>query len=205
MTGRLGARFAARFVGWPGDRRGDRLRRRRPRARGLAGDPFAALGTDCAADLTDDDVRSAWRRIAAATHPDRADGGDPERFAAAAAAYTDLRTGYGRGEARAALGPSGVHAGSGDAGRLAGPAARVARGRPARLALRIMAAVAVATTAVLLAGHGPAAPALVTGAATWLVLTGRRELTAPDGRYPGSGPVATGRDGSDDQADQEPT
>ena len=28
-------------------------------------------------DLTDDDVRAAWRRIAAATHPDRDDGGDP--------------------------------------------------------------------------------------------------------------------------------
>ncbi|HEX9031881.1 MAG TPA: hypothetical protein VF834_08525, partial [Streptosporangiaceae bacterium] len=60
-------------------------------------------GLDPAADLTDDDVRAAWRRIAAATHPDRADGGDPARFAAAASAYTDLRTAYGRGEARASL------------------------------------------------------------------------------------------------------
>jgi len=201
MTGRLGARFGARF-----DRRpGGRLRRRRSRVGALAADPFAVLGTDSGADLTDDDVRTAWRRIAAATHPDRADGGDPERFAAAAAAYTDLRTGYGRGEARSALGPSGADAASGDAGRMAGLAVRVARGRPARLALRVIAAVAAAASAVLLAGHGPAAPALVTGIATWLILTSRRELGAPLDRYPGSGPVATGRDGSADQADQEPT
>jgi len=40
-------------------------------------DPFAALGLAARPDLTDDDVRAAWRRIAASTHPDRADGGDP--------------------------------------------------------------------------------------------------------------------------------
>jgi len=66
-------------------------------------DPFAALGLAAWPDLTDDDVRAAWRRIGAATHPDRADGGDPARFAAAAAAYTALRTRYGRGEALADL------------------------------------------------------------------------------------------------------
>ena len=66
-------------------------------------DAFSQLGVDPGDQLTDDEVRAAWRRIAAATHPDRADGGDPERFAAAAAAYTELRTSYGRNEARAAL------------------------------------------------------------------------------------------------------
>lgn len=66
-------------------------------------DPFAVLGLPASPGLTDDDVRSAWRRVAAATHPDRADGGDPARFAEAAAAYTDLRTRYGRGEAYADL------------------------------------------------------------------------------------------------------
>jgi curved DNA-binding protein CbpA len=66
-------------------------------------DPFAALGLPAAPGLTDDDVRAAWRRVAAASHPDRADGGDPERFAAAAAAYTALRTPFGRGEALADL------------------------------------------------------------------------------------------------------
>jgi curved DNA-binding protein CbpA len=67
------------------------------------GNPFAALGLATRPDLTDDDVRGAWRRIAAATHPDRADGGDPDRFALAAAAYTVLRTRSGRGEALADL------------------------------------------------------------------------------------------------------
>ena len=66
-------------------------------------DPFAALGLPPRADLTDDDVRAAWRRIATASHPDRADGGDPGRFAVAAAAYTVLRTRSGRGEALADL------------------------------------------------------------------------------------------------------
>jgi hypothetical protein len=47
-------------------------------------DPFTVLGLPANPGLTDDEVRSAWRRMAAATHPDRADGGDPARFAAAA-------------------------------------------------------------------------------------------------------------------------
>lgn len=66
-------------------------------------DPFAVLGLPGEPELTDDDVRVAWRRIATATHPDRADGGDPARFAEAAAAYTVLRTRFGRGEALADL------------------------------------------------------------------------------------------------------
>jgi hypothetical protein len=66
-------------------------------------DPFAALGLTASPDLTDDDVRAAWRRVAAATHPDRADGGDPTAFAVAASAYSDLRTHFGRNEALADL------------------------------------------------------------------------------------------------------
>lgn len=66
-------------------------------------DPFATLGLAASPDLTDDDIRAAWRRIAAATHPDRADGGHPGRFAEASAAYTELRTRSGRGEAYASL------------------------------------------------------------------------------------------------------
>ena len=46
-------------------------------------DPFTVLGLAARPGLTDDEVRAAWRRIAAATHPDRADGGDAARFAAA--------------------------------------------------------------------------------------------------------------------------
>jgi len=66
-------------------------------------DPFAVLGLPARPGLTDDEVRAAWRRIAAATHPDRADGGDAARFAAAAAAYTAIRTGFDRTEALADL------------------------------------------------------------------------------------------------------
>jgi curved DNA-binding protein CbpA len=66
-------------------------------------DPFAVLGLPARADLSDEDVRAAWRRIAAATHPDREDGGNPARFGAAAAAYAMLRTSFGRGEALADL------------------------------------------------------------------------------------------------------
>jgi curved DNA-binding protein CbpA len=75
---------------------------------GLPGgaDPFTALGLPARAGLSDDDVRSAWRRVATVTHPDRADGGDPVRFAMAAAAYTVLRTRSGRGEALADLASS---------------------------------------------------------------------------------------------------
>jgi len=66
-------------------------------------DPFTVLGLPPGPGLTDDQVRAAWRRVAAATHPDRADGGDAAGFAAAAAAYTALRTGFGRTEALADL------------------------------------------------------------------------------------------------------
>jgi hypothetical protein len=65
--------------------------------------PFRALGLDADPGLTDDDIRAAWHRVAAATHPDRADGGDPAAFSAAAAAYSDLRSAFGRGEALADL------------------------------------------------------------------------------------------------------
>jgi len=65
--------------------------------------PFTALGLPIRADLTDEQVRAAWRTIAAATHPDRPDGGDPARYAAASAAYGQLRTAWGRSEAYADL------------------------------------------------------------------------------------------------------
>ena len=183
--------------------------RRRP-------DPFAALGLTARPDLTDDDVRMAWRRVAAATHPDRSDGGDPDRFAAAAAAYTELRTQFGRGEAmadaRTAPGRSvrAPAAGLAMARRLSawraagrrsaasGPSARrgsrpvlpravlllparVRRGRPWRLALRVLAAAAACAAAVAVAGSQPAGPALITGALTWLLLTARRDLAPPPG------------------------
>jgi hypothetical protein len=141
----------------------------RRRARATAPDPFDVLGLQYRADLADADVHAAWRRIASATHPDREDGGDPARFAEAAAAYTALRTRFGRGEALADLArPSRAQAGARrgvmtqwGGRRLAAAArlpSRVRRGRPARLALRVLAALAAGA------------------AATWLALTARRDL-----------------------------
>ena len=66
-------------------------------------DPFEALGLPARPDLPDEQVRAAWRAIAAATHPDRADGGDLARYTAASAAYAELRTPWGRSEAYADL------------------------------------------------------------------------------------------------------
>ncbi len=196
---------------------------------GLAGgaDPFAALGLPPRADLTDDDVRAAWRRIATATHPDRADGGDPARFAVAAAAYTVLRTRSGRGEALADLAaPSPApRPPRRPASRSRPPSAparpeppsqpdtssradtssqtdapprtdarpatwrvrpgaarllsRVRRGRPGRLALRVLIGATVSIVAVAVAGSQPATPALITGALTWLLLTARNDLAPP--------------------------
>ena len=57
--------------------------------------PFTALGLPTRPDLTDEQVRAAWCTIAAATHPDRPGGGNPERYAAASAAYAALRTPVG--------------------------------------------------------------------------------------------------------------
>jgi curved DNA-binding protein CbpA len=150
-------------------------------------DPFAALGLPARPDLSDDDVRAAWRRIAAATHPDREDGGDPARFGAAAAAYALLRTAYGRGEAIADLGSrAGRHAGR-HAGPHAGRALTGARlaaawrhrgygGRVGVLALRVAVASAVCGGAVGVAGWAPASIGVLAGALTWLVATGRHDI-----------------------------
>lgn len=99
-------------------------------------DPFAELGLPARPGLTDDEVRAAWRRIAAATHPDRADGGDAARFAAAAAAYTALRTNFGRAEALADLArPAGLRRlRPARASRLPGPARPAAQAGPGRTA-----------------------------------------------------------------------
>ena len=242
----------------------------------MTADPFTVLGLPVRPDLTDDDVRSAWRRIAAATHPDRPDGGDPDRYAIAGAAYTELRTPSGRGEAhadlaagnpwrprprrpvpapqaraaaadtrgaqgssgapprdtaaadtrgaqrpsgapprdtaaadtRGAQGPSGapprdtaaadtrgaqrpsgapprdsaarsrggLRADARGAGALA---ARIRRGRPALLALRVAITVGVCVAAFGIVGAQPAAAGLATGALTWFLLTARHDLMPP--------------------------
>ena len=171
------------------------------------GGPFALLGLPASAAVTDQDVRAAWRRIAAATHPDRPGGGDPQRFAAASAAYTTLRTRSGRGEVLADRG--GAHPAPGaiappreapvarraaaapvaaaratapgpvPAGPLARLAARVSNGRPAVLTARLLIVLTVGAGSAALVGSAPATPALITGAVTWLLLTARNDLAPP--------------------------
>jgi curved DNA-binding protein CbpA len=171
---------------------------------GARSDPFRILGLEPRADLTDGEVHAAWRRIASATHPDREDGGNPPQFAEAAAAYTALRTRSGRGETLAdlrATPPPGARVGrrrratatspgreaaagaprGSTSRRLAGLARRVTCGRPVRLTLRTIIAAAAAVGAVLAAGPHPAAPALVTGIVTWLVVTARHDLAPANG------------------------
>ncbi len=147
-------------------------------------DPFAILGLAARPDLTDDDVRVAWRRIASAVHPDRTDGGDPARFSAAAAAYTTLRTLDGRREAYADLaaaprGGSRFRRGGFPWGRCRRGRfrrGRFRRGRPAVRVLRTAVAAGVSAGALAVAGPQPASFALVAGALTWLARTGRHEL-----------------------------
>jgi hypothetical protein len=150
-------------------------------------DPFAVLGLPARRDLTDEDVRAAWRRIAAVTHPDLDNGGDPVRYRAAAAAYDTLRTSFGRGEALADLGLSGYRGttqtarhgmhrrdprawrapSSGAATRLVGHVGRVPHvSRSAVLGTGIVAVAAIAVGAV---GLTPASIALLVGAVTWLL------------------------------------
>jgi hypothetical protein len=167
-------------------------------------DPFAALGLAARPDLTDEEVRAAWRAIAAATHPDRADGGDPARYAAASAAYAELRSAWGRSEAWADLaeqaGPGigeepdtaplpAVPAGPPDAPRPGHPLAwlrqlpsRVRCGRPLRLLIRGAIAAAGALAVLALIPGRPAVPADIAGLVIWFVLTGRRDLAPPPER-----------------------
>ena len=109
--------------------------------------PFEALGLPARPDLTDEQVRAAWRTIAAATHPDRPDGGDLARYTAASAAYAELRTPWARSEAYADLADR-----PGRAGHRADP------GDPRRRRAAA-AAVAAAAGAGVAPGAGPAAAA----------------------------------------------
>jgi hypothetical protein len=156
-------------------------------------DPFTALGLPVRPDLSDEQVRAAWRQLATATHPDRPDGGDPARYAAASAAYVILRTAWGRSEAYADLAAPLT-------GRVVPPTrlaprpglarwravtlvpARIWHGRPVRLAVRIAAAVVLAVLALHTSAGTPAIAGLVTGIGAWLVLTMRADLAPPPGR-----------------------
>jgi hypothetical protein len=162
--------------------------------------PFAALGLPARPDLTDEQVRAAWRAIAAATHPDRPDGGDLARYTAASAAYAELRTPWSRSEAYADLAERAAGDDEPDTSPLpvipAGPAhqpgrpltglaevpARIRHGRPLRLLIRAAVAAALSLAVLALIPGTPAAPADVAGLIVWFVLTGRRDLAPPPER-----------------------
>jgi curved DNA-binding protein CbpA len=167
--------------------------------------PFTDLGLPARPDLTDEQVRAAWRTTAAATHPDLPGGGDPERYAAAAAAYAQLRTGWGRSEAFADLGDGGSGPATTPLTAIPGfpaipglqqpPAhplhaltglvylpSRIRHGRPLRLALRGAAAAALALLVLHLIPGQPAAPAVITMLITWFILTARSDLAPPPKR-----------------------
>jgi len=155
-------------------------------------DPFAALGLRAQPDLADEQVRAAWRTVAAATHPDRLGGGNPAKYAAASAAYAVLRTGWGRSEAYADLTASGPPS-AGRSRQMAAPdsavirglrlvPARIWHGRPLRLALRLLAAAVLAGIAARSGAGGPAAAGVITGLVIWALLSGRGDLAPPPGR-----------------------
>jgi hypothetical protein len=161
----------------------------------MTASPFAALGLPVRLDLSDEQVRAAWRQVATATHPDRPDGGDPARYTEASAAYAMLRTPWGRSEAYADL-----TAAPPLTGRVVPPArlaarpglarwgavvlipARIWHGRPVRLAVRIAAAAALVVLAMHTGAGRPAIAGVVTGIGVWLVLTVRADLAPPPGR-----------------------
>ncbi len=174
--------------------------------------PFAALGLPERPDLDDEAVRAAWRQIAAATHPDRADGGDLARYTRASAAYAELRTPWGRSEAYADLAEQARREGrfdddddDGEPGTAPLPAvpgeallqpvrpwpllialarlpSRIRRGRPLRLLIRAAIGAGLSLAVLALIPGQPAAPADVAGLITWFVLTGRRDLAPPPER-----------------------
>jgi hypothetical protein len=159
--------------------------------------PFEALGLPGRPDLTDEQVRAAWRAIAAATHPDRPDGGDLAVYTAASAAYAELRTPWARSEAYADLTETEADTSPLPVIRDAEPAppppwqpllalwqlpARVRRGRPLHLAIRAIVAAVMAVLVRQLIPGSAAAPADVVGMGLWFVLSGRKDLAPPPER-----------------------
>ena len=158
--------------------------------------PFDALGLPSDPALTDEQVRAAWREIAAATHPDRPDGGNLARYTQASAAYAELRSPWGRSEAYADL-IEHLH----DTTPLPpvtfepsppGPAltfrplrllpSRIVHGRPLRLLIRAAIAALLSLAVLRLIPGQPAAPADITGLVLWFALTARSDLAPPPRR-----------------------
>ena len=155
--------------------------------------PFTALGLPTDPGLTDEQVRAAWRTIAAATHPDRPDGGDPARYAAASAAYGQLRTAWGRSEAYADLATDQpyIPAPVAPLPRVPGTgilraalllSARIRHGRPWHLLARALTAAVLSLLVLHLIPGQPSGPAVVTGLIIWFALTARGDLAPPPGR-----------------------
>jgi len=155
--------------------------------------PFEVLGLPVRADLSDAQVRTAWKDIAAATHPDRPDGGNVAVYTAAATAYAQLRTAWGRSEAYADLavtdpyvpspgvspaGPPGI----GVLRALLLVPARIRHGRPVRLFLRALAAGLLSLLVLVLIPGQASGPAVVTGLAVWFCFSARADLAPPPGR-----------------------
>ena len=175
----------------------------------MTANPFETLGLPVRRDLDDEQVRAAWRAIAAATHPDRPDGGDLARYTQASAAFAELRTPWGRSEAYADVLDQArldgldtedpvtsplpaIPAGDASPGPPAGPVhplaaawqlpSRIRRGRPLRLFIRAVIAAALSLLVLNLIPGQPAAPADVAGLILWFVLTGRKDLAPPPER-----------------------
>ena len=162
----------------------------------MTANPFTVLGLPTDPDVSDEQVRGAWRAIAAATHPDGPNGGNVQRYTAAANAYAQLRTAWGRSEAYADLtadlpgtvapAPGPPEAGGELPASLPGMAAlipaRIWHGRPRHLALRAVLTALLSLAVVNLLPGQPSGPAVVTGLITWFVLTARGDLAPPPGR-----------------------
>jgi hypothetical protein len=148
-------------------------------------DPFAALGLAPSPDVSSDDVRAAFLRIAAATHPDRDDGGDPARYTAAAAAYTRLGTEFGRAEAYAET--LGVPVGTVPLVARRPLLDRVRGGRPLLLTARFVLGLLVFAGSVAVAGWNASTLAIALLLLTWCVRTGRYDLALCTGRWPVAG------------------
>jgi hypothetical protein len=149
--------------------------------------PFAALGLPVRADLSDAEVRTAWRAIAAATHPDRPDGGDVTAYTAAATAYAQLRTGWGRSEAYADHASTEPYipapAPAPTPGLTSGlTPGRIRHGRPGRLLTRALVTALLCWLVLALIPGQPAGPAVVTGLVSWFVFSARADLAPPPGR-----------------------
>jgi hypothetical protein len=172
--------------------------------------PFEVLGLPARRDLTSEQVDAAWRKVAAATHPDRPDGGDLARYTQASAAFAELRVPWSRSEAYADLVQqawAAGHDGLDDDGQpcteplppvpsdpgagvprgdpvtvLVQLPSRICRGRPLRLAIRAILAAVLSLLVLQLIPGSPAAPADVLGLVLWFVLTGRKDLAPPPER-----------------------